>query len=54
MVTYHTKINDQLKELVSKKGVNLPSSVNAKDQAPTTAYLNCQAVNSTANTCGTW
>lgn len=33
MVTDHTKINDQLKGLASQKGVNLPTSLDAKDQA---------------------
>lgn len=33
MVTDHTRINEQLKDLASKKGVSLPTSLNAKDQA---------------------
>jgi putative membrane protein len=33
MVDDHSKANDQLKELASSKGVNLPSGLDAKDQA---------------------
>jgi putative membrane protein len=33
MVTDHTKANDELKEIAGKKGITLPTSLNAKDQA---------------------
>lgn len=33
MVDDHSKANDKLKELANAKGVNLPQSLNAKDQA---------------------
>jgi len=33
MVNDHTKANDQLKDLALKKGVDLPTSISAKDQA---------------------
>ncbi len=33
MVDDHTKANDQLKQLASQKGVGLPTSLDAKDQA---------------------
>ena len=33
MMTDHTKANDQLKDLASRKDVNLPTSMNSKDQA---------------------
>jgi putative membrane protein len=33
MVTDHTKANDELNQLASKKGTSLPTSLNAKDQA---------------------
>jgi putative membrane protein len=33
MVDDHSKANDQLKQLASQKGVSLPTSLNAKDQA---------------------
>ena len=33
MVDDHTKANDQLKQLASQKGVSLPTSLDAKDQA---------------------
>ena len=33
MVDDHTKANDQLKSLISSKGVTLPTSLDAKDQA---------------------
>ncbi len=33
MVTDHTKANDQLKQIATSKGITLPTSLNAKDQA---------------------
>jgi len=33
MVTDHTKANDELKSVAAKKGLTLPTSVDAKDQA---------------------
>jgi putative membrane protein len=33
MVTDHTKANDQLKQVASEKGVNLPDSPSSKDKA---------------------
>ena len=33
MIDDHTKANDQLKSLASSKGMNLPTSLNAKDEA---------------------
>lgn len=33
MVTDHTKANDELKSIAAKKGITLPTSVDAKDQA---------------------
>jgi len=33
MVTDHTKAGDQLKQIASTKGITLPTSLNAKDQA---------------------
>jgi putative membrane protein len=33
MVDDHTKTNDQLKQLASRKGVNVPEKLNAKDKA---------------------
>jgi putative membrane protein len=33
MVDDHSKANDELKEVASKEGITLPTSVNAKDQA---------------------
>jgi len=33
MVTDHTKANDELKDIAGKKGITLPTSLNAKDQA---------------------
>ena len=33
MVTDHSKANDQLKNIASQKGVNLPGAIDAKDQA---------------------
>jgi putative membrane protein len=33
MVTDHTKANEQLKQIATTKGITLPTSLNAKDQA---------------------